>query len=771
MRPALCLAIGLLVLASVDAATAAQDRRALLDLRVNLVSKGEVLVVLRGTEVLVRTKDLSEAGLRSFGGTRETIRGEEFTVLSSLAPSVDYQLDETNLRLDLTARPDLLNKSRINLGSVKPADITYSHETSGFLNYSLNLRQFNEFDGFVEGGIVLGNALLYSSGFRTDQGQYVRGLSNLTIDEPNKLTTCVLGDQLASSSDPLGGALYLAGIGYSRNFSLDPYFVRFPTQNLSGALATPSRVDVYVNGYLVKEEALPPGQFQLNNLPLSLGSGATQVVVRDALGNQTQINSPYYLSTQVLSEGLSEFSYDIGLSRANYSTSSFDYREPALVAHHRYGLTDWITPGFRLEANLSVVSGGPLVDVKLPWGTVELSAAESEDRGVPGSAAAFSYSYFGPISFGGTVQARSTNYANLSLTSRDDRPREQASIFAGLPLGSSITVTPEYTYSDFRDAGRQDLLSLGFNMRLSERISLFISASRSRQQHPPQSTNEAFISLTYFFGHQTTGSVAYDQTAHTGSPSIAVQKALPYGPGYGYRVQAATGGPGNQFNGDFQYQGNYGIYEADYGRVGNQDTTTLGVAGGLVALGERLFATRPVQQGYALIRVPGVENVRGYLSNQEVGRSDSNGDLLVPNLLPYYGNLLSIADKDIPIDYSVDALRRTVAPPNRGGAVVSFPVHRLRAFMGKLKVLASGKEVIPALGELTLSKSGKSYESPVGNHGEFYIDNAPPGAYSALIEFAGGECRFTVDLPDSKEALVKLGLLTCVQDATHTVDR
>ena len=86
-----------------------------------------------------------------------------------------------------------------------------------------------------------------------------------------------------------------------------------------------------------------------------------------------------------------------------------------------------------------------------------------------------------------------------------------------------------------------------------------------------------------------------------------------------------------------------------------------------MAIGGSIHATRPVDESYGLIRVPGVSGVRGYLSNQEVGRTDRRGDLLVPNLLPYYGNRLGINDKDIPMDHDIGTTELTIAPPFRGG--------------------------------------------------------------------------------------------------------
>ena len=47
---------------------------------------------------------------------------------------------------------------------------------------------------------------------------------------------------------------------------------------MGGANATPSTMDVYVNGQLVSRQPLPPGSFQLQNLPVPVGSGTASVV-------------------------------------------------------------------------------------------------------------------------------------------------------------------------------------------------------------------------------------------------------------------------------------------------------------------------------------------------------------------------------------------------------------------------------------------------------------------------------------------------------------
>jgi len=220
-------------------------------------------------------------------------------------------------------------------------------------------------------------------------------------------------------------------------------------------------------------------------------------------------------------------------------------------------------------------------------------------------------------------------------------------------------------------------------------------------------------------------------------------------------------GSSSQVSSTVQYQNRYGFYEADYEHLAGHDSTTLTAAGGVTLLGGRVLATRPIQDAYALIRT-GVPNVTGFLSNQEVGKTDTQGDLLVPNLLSYYGNQLDIADKDIPMEYQVEATRKVVGPPYRGGAVVNFPVHRVQAFTGTLVIESDGAVLVPALGHMTVTANGRPYDSPLGRNGEFYVENVPGGHHPALAEFKQGQCRFTLEVPETKDAYVRLGTVRCV---------
>jgi outer membrane usher protein len=332
-------------------ALAAPDQRAVLALSVNLSEKGEILVRLREGDVLARLLDLEQAGIHDLAGQREVFSGETYVSLASLAPTITYEVDEATLTLRLTVSPALLPPTVLNLRSDRPPGITYSQHTSAFLNYALNWSDFERLDAFGEAGISLAGNLLAGSFTRTADGKFIRGYTSLTLDERESLRRWVIGDRFAGTGI-LGGGAFLGGISVSREYALDPYLFRYPALGLSGALLTPSTVDLYVNGILLRREQLPPGPFELRNLPVFSGSGFTRLVIRDAFGREQDITTPYYFSTGVLAPGLSEYSYNLGFERKQTGTASWDYGSPLFLGRHRLGRLCTISRFWTLVLNL-----------------------------------------------------------------------------------------------------------------------------------------------------------------------------------------------------------------------------------------------------------------------------------------------------------------------------------------------------------------------------------------------------------------------------------
>lgn len=420
-----------------------------------------------------------------------------------------------------------------------------------------------------------------------------------------------------------------------------------------------------------------------------------------------------------------------------------------------------------MEGTRDLLSGGPQVTVGSSFGVAQVALAASKDRQQGnGAAASFFYQYLSP-GFGADTQLQwmSPHYSNLSLPTRFNRPIVQSNSSVSYTLGKA-SFGLQHIYARSRNAETTDggtilhQILATLSVVLGERANLSVSLGHSLpgNQLP---ANQAFFALSYYLGNETSATLSYAHEQAQSTTIGSLQRSLPFGPGYGYMLQAAGGSSGSpQQAAILQYQTDHNYFEGDYNHFGNQHSGTFTVAGGIIGIGSRLFLTRPVQNGFALVRVPGASNVDCEWSNQSVGKTDRAGDCLYPNLLPYFGNRLGINDNDIPLNFSVGATQKTVAVPYRGGALITFPVHRIHQVMGNLVVLDRNQQIVPVNGQLTVS-SKPPLTSPIGDGGAFYFEDIPVGTLKALVEYKDGSCFFNLVVPEFKEPLHKMGTVTC----------
>jgi outer membrane usher protein len=187
----------------------------------------------------------------------------------------------------------------------------------------------------------------------------------------------------------------------------------------------------------------------------------------------------------------------------------------------------------------------------------------------------------------------------------------------------------------------------------------------------------------------------------------------------------------------------------------------VGVSGGVVYINKSAFLTRPVDDSFALVKVGQLDGVRVDYSNQESGTTNANGEIVLPNLVSYYDNDVSIDPKGIPVNYEIERVRRHVSPPVRGGSVVEFPVTRLQGFTGYLYVVEQGERKPAQYWGLRLKNAGVSREFTIGKGGEFYLKNLSAGTIPAAIFWQDRECHFELNIPKTDAIMVDMGEQTC----------
>ncbi len=786
------------------------DNNAVVKIMLNQEPKGDYIVIIAGDgDVLIRVQDMETLGIRNPTGAVQLRDGERYVSLRSLA-GIAYTLQEKTATLDIEANPALLeNKKTVELQPYRETNVYYSHDDSAFLNYGLNYR-----DGSSEGmynfnltnqlGIRLEDYLLLSDSSFTkthSSDTFVRLMSSATHDKRGDMQRLVIGDFFASSGN-LGSSLNMGGLSFSKIYGINPYFIKNPLFNVTGLVSLPSQADVYLNGIKTQTVALTPGTFEVKDLAASGGANTLEVVIKDAFGREQRLQYPFYSSDLLLKQGLHEYSYNAGFLRRNFGVESDDYGEFAFSAFHRYGATDNATVALRTEGRHGLYNVGPELIFIPRLGVMTLTEATSKKEGRTGFAGLLSYVYQGSIFNTRFMTSRfSEDYITISTpatTPSSTRIRDQSSAGIGLnlrqygSLSADVTVMENFQKQDRRTG------TVAYSRNLTRDVILFTSYSKTRDTSIAGSIYEIFVGLTYNFGEGRSVSTRYDRTSDQDSETIEVQQNPPVGEGYGYRAPLNRTRTGDvtayTANPNVQYNGRYGIYSADYWSqhtdAGTATTYQLSASGAIAYVDRTVGLTRPITDSFGLVKVGNVEGVRVYQNNVEIGTTDSEGKIFMPSLGSYLDNLVSINDRDLPMDVSFRETKRLVSPPLRSGSCIFFNAAKVQPVTGTLSVKARGATLPLEFTNVTLMVGGKSFTFTTGNGGEFYIEQiasddtssqtqkkAPkcafressmltkPGAYHASFTYQGKQCFFDLEIPASPDLMIDLGVVpTCSFD-------
>lgn len=200
------------------------------------------------------------------------------------------------------------------------------------------------FDSFLNmNSLVLESELSYRE-LGDGTNKWFRGDTRLLKDFPNQRIRAEVGD-IYPRSFGLMQTRPLGGLQISRQFSLNPYRVPFSQGSASFTLNTRSQVKTYVNGMLIRNEMLPPGVYNLEDLPLANGINSIRVEVIDDSGREQVYEYSLPTSTSLLRENEWNFAIASGSPVQNdLFNRSYDSKN---TTHFfaQYGLTPYLTLG------------------------------------------------------------------------------------------------------------------------------------------------------------------------------------------------------------------------------------------------------------------------------------------------------------------------------------------------------------------------------------------------------------------------------------------
>lgn len=743
------------------------------DVFLNRENKGQLFVQRADDgDFLVKAADLLAMGLKTGAAPAREIDGEQHVSLRSLQ-GVTFVFNEETLSLAITADPAILPEKTIDLAPRRQPNVFYPKDSSAFFNYRLGYTggaaPLRGHDAVGEVGARSGDFLFLSdfSYVKTPvDSSLVRLGTSVTRDNRETLQRTVFGDFFASSGE-LGTSLNLGGISFSKVYRIDPYFIRHPLARLSGMVSLPSEAEVYLDGMPIRREKLAPGAFDLRNLSYYGGAREITVVIRDTFGREQRLSYPFYFTDDLLKRGLHEYGYHLGFLREEFGAESFRYREPAFSAFHRYGLRDNTTVGVRGEGWTEGINAGPEVFLLFRNAGILSASLSGSLSGDGAGAAGLVRHEYQDRSWSSRIflKGMTREYALAGEEIRGNRAIGEAGASLGYGTPDVGSISAEYAVATMREGPDRRTGALAYSRNLAARTRLFASLRRIDEE---KSENIVFVGLTHYPWRDISVSASHEKRGDTDATIVQAQKNPPAGEGYGGRVSLerkdAPEGSRTVVNPFLQWNSRYATFTGEYRKStggGTDDLQRVTVSGGIVSVGNTFGATRPVTDSFGLVRVGGLKGVRVYQNGQEVGRTDSKGQALVPDLNSYYENQVSVGDKDVPIEYSLPEIIRYVSPPLRSGSLIPFEARRIQAITGFLKESIGGEARPIEYYEAAMKVDDREILFQTGKRGEFYLENVSPGSHEARIEREGKPCTFRMTIPESDEMIIDIGEVFC----------
>jgi outer membrane usher protein len=750
------------------------DQKLLLEVWINGRSTGKIgEFILRRSRLMARPDELHDLGFRVPDSLAS--RPGTLVALADLH-GLTWTIDQKNQILRVTAADSALVPTVFQPGGSEASSgrRTIESGTGMTLNYdvagtfasgqnggtgSVDLRSFAPW------GIVSSDWLGFAGNASGSTGatKATRLDSAFTFADVNSLRRYTLGDFITSGlawSRPF----HIEGAQTRSDFSMRPDLITFPLPTLTGSAAVPSTVQVLVNGNVVASNQVDPGPFEIPQLPVISGAGTITMTVTNAMGQQVSVTQPFYGGATLLAPGLQTYSVQTGLVRRNWGAASNDYGKMAGTAFYRRGLTQKFTVEAAAEGTPGAFmagAGGAAVVGKL--GILNFDMAASGASGQLGELYSVGAQHIGTkFSLGGSAILANRNYRDVASMNGSGVPRKQLNAFTGLFLRHIGTAGLAYAEID-EDASPTAVQALGAQAQHSHvvtanysmqihRISFYVNEFRDLDSSGSSSLQVGF---TIPLGRRSSASLS---GSSTGSGQAQVQQSAVRVGDWGYQGYVSEGNGSHEF-GQVQYKSPVGMFIAGVDQAGSQTTVRVESQAAVSLVDKGLFPSNTIYDSFAIVDTAPVQHVHVYQENRDVGTTDKEGRLLVPDMRAFDVNQLGIEPTDVPADATLSNDKRVVRPQDRSGVVIRFPIQFSHAAL--LQLVDAAGLPLPLGSSVTLRATGAVV--PVGYDGNAYVEGLSPRNELAVELPNGHHCTASFDYKPVSGDIPSIGPLRCLE--------
>ncbi|HEX8544003.1 MAG TPA: fimbria/pilus outer membrane usher protein [Pseudomonas sp.] len=657
--------------------------------------------------------------------------------------------------------PSLGKVDRSDIGAVLNYDTQFTHDGDHSSSSILGeLRVFGPV-GVVQSSVEQTRSQSFTRTVRLD--------STYSVSDASMLQSYNVGDFINGGLN-WTRPVRMLGAQMTTNFALRPDLVTYPRPGMTGEVAVPSSVDIYVNGLHQATSQIQPGPFELNQLPVTSGGGDVSVVVKDASGRQTTQTLPFYTSTLLLSEGLDSLAVQAGLVRREYATRSNDYAQPAASVSYRRGETPTLSLETHLETTSGLAMGGVGANLLVgQLGVLSASVASSSYDGSGGFQYGLGIARTTPyLSFGFSMLKANRGFSDIASANDDSMPRTTLRANLGFPIPGVGTLglvyarkmVSLYTLADY-DADyvnatqriSTSTLSATFSAPLPMKTYGFVTAYHDFKGN---SGNGMFVGISIPIGQTTSLSASSSRSGDSTYQTVEARKSAVQRGDVGWNVAHQTG-TRTRDDAGVSYKSSWGEVGAEVERNDSDMAYRATARGALSTLDGRLFASNTVYDSFAVVDTDGLPGVTVLQENRPLGKTDADGLLFIEGLRAYESNNLSIDAGDVPMDVSLSNAILEVRPSDRSGVIAKFPIRHSRS--ATLILLDEQHRPVLLGSQAVLSGSGEA--GVVGYDGVTFFNNLTEHEQVSVNRPGQAPCSVSFDYQPQANTIPQIGPLIC----------
>jgi outer membrane usher protein len=718
----------------------------------------DIVVLLRlGDRLFAGSKDLRSWRLRLPDTKALNHYGEDFYAFDALE-GLSYRFDESTQALMVEAPPSLFDATQLEGAVINFSDLPPA-STGGFFNYDvfsnhaqdqITTSGLLELGGFGSWGASQTNILFPELDGQTSA---IRLDTTWVRDQPMQMASLRFGD-IISGTGSWEDTVHYGGVQWATNFSTQPDFIPFPLPEMSGKVALPSTVDLYVGNELRMSHKVPSGPFNIQDLPVKPGQGDARLVVRDILGREEVLIQPFYVTPLLLNQGLHDYSYELGFVRRNFGIDSNNYGRLVAVGTHRLGFTEKFTGEVHsklLSNQQSVGLGGVLLSPVFGVLSGSLAMSHSQ-KGVGGLLELAIQRQSGNLSFAANTLLTSQRFTKLGMLPEEQASRQISNMFINLMAADYGSFGVFYGLNAYRDRKVKKELFASYARDLGKfgKLNVFVNRDKKMALN---------LNFSVPFGNQSTANLNTSAERGKKQALLRVNSRKLSSSGIGYRLSAGMDDTDPR-EAEVSLQNKIGNYTLVANQSQDQTTFRGSASGGVAFLGGSAFLTPRINGSFAVVQVPDYPGVGVYANNNLLGRTDAKGNALVTRLHPYQKNSVRIDQVDLPFDAQINVAQIDAVPYFRSGLLLKFPVKRFRGAL--LTVVLENGEPLPAGAQVQIigDKTQENEVFPTGMRGEVYLTGLA-ASNRLKVTWQMQSCEFELPFPVSTEPLPHLGTYIC----------